>query len=182
MVLSAVALMGCSCGRTVSLTLVQHNVGVFDKYEGSSIESVADIVKNMGADIVTLNEVDSCALRTGKVDQIAEAMGNWSYHYASAMPFNGGAYGIGIAANPELKVIRTDKVPLPKGNGCEPRVMAVVEYEDYIVATVHLDLTPDSRMAQIEVAVVEQSDFNTSKELSVASDHLPVKVTVGINR
>ena len=123
-----------------------------------------------------------------------------------------------------------------------------MEYEDFIVATVHLDLTPESRMAQIEVVnsymnaihtrkpifltgdfnaepdselisvmkeswklisplnktypsdapakcidyifvrphgaqltVVEQSDFNTSKELAAASDHLPVLVTVRIN-
>ena len=172
-VLSAVALMGCSCGRTVSLTLVQYNVGVFDKYEGSSIESVAGVVKGMGADVVTLNEVDSCALRTGKVDQIAEfaeTMGNWSYHYASAMPFNGGAYGIGIAANPSLRVIRTDKVALPKGNGYEPRAMAVVEYEDFIVATVHLDLTPESRMAQIEVVNSYMNAIHTRKPIFLTGD------------
>lgn len=172
-VLSAVALMGCSCGRTVSLTLVQYNVGVFDKYEGSSIEAVANLVKDMGADIVTLNEVDSCALRTGAVDQIAEfaqVMGNWSYHYASAMPFNGGAYGIGIAANPELQVVRTDKVALPKGNGYEPRVMAIVEYKDYIVATVHLDLTPESRMAQIEVVNRYMNTIHSRKPIFLTGD------------
>lgn len=165
--------MGCSCGRTVSLTLVQYNVGVFDKYEGSSIESVADIVKGMGADIVTLNEVDSCAHRTGQVDQIAEfadAMGRWNYHYASAMPFNGGAYGIGIAANPDLQVIRTDKVALPKGNGYEPRAMAVVEYEDFIVATVHLDLTPESRKAQIEVVNNYMNAIHTRKPIFLTGD------------
>lgn len=153
-VLSAVALIMCSCGRIVSLTLVQYNVGVFDKYDSSSVETVADIIKMMRADVVTLNEVDSCTVRTGKVDQIvslAHAMGDWSHHYASAMPFGGGAYGVGVVSRPDLKVLCTDKVALPRGNGYEPRVMAVVEYKDFIVATVHLDLTPESRMAQIQV-------------------------------
>ena len=153
-VLSAVALIMCSCGRIVSMTLVQYNVGVFDKYEGSSIASVADIARRFKADIISLNEVDSCTVRTGKVNQIAElaaAMGEWNYSYAPAMPFNGGAYGVGVVSGPSLKMVRTDKVALPRGNGYEPRAMAVVEYKDFVVASVHLDLTPESRMGQAEV-------------------------------
>ena len=146
--------MMCSCGRIVSVTLVQYNVGVFDKYEGSSIAAVADIAKQLGADVISLNELDSCTVRTGKVDQIAEfaaQMGEWDYQYAPAMPFNGGAYGVGIVSDPSLKIVRTDKVALPRGNGYEPRAMAVVEYKDFIMASVHLDLTPESRMGQAEV-------------------------------
>lgn len=153
-VLSAVALIMCSCGRIVSLNIVQYNVGVFDKYDSSSVETIADIMKMKNADVVTLNELDSCTVRTGKVDQIAcfaQAMGDWNYHYASAMPFGGGAYGVGVVSRPDLKVLYTDKVALPRGNGYEPRVMAVVEYEDFIVATAHLDLTPESRLGQLEV-------------------------------
>lgn len=172
-VLSAVALIGCSCGRTVSLTLVQYNVGVFNKYECSSVEAVADIVRNMGADVVTLNEVDSCTVRTGKVDQIvslAEAMGRWNHYYAPAMPFNGGAYGVGVVSNPGLKIVSTDKVALPRGNGYEPRVMAVVEYEGFIVATVHLDLTPESRMAQVEVINGYMDALKTKKPIFLTGD------------
>ena len=56
---------------------MQYNVGVFDKYDESSVGAVADAVRELGADAVSLNELDSCALRTGAVDQIAE--------FASAM-------------------------------------------------------------------------------------------------
>ena len=144
----------CSCGRIVSVTLVQYNVGIFDKYEGSSIAAVADIAKRFGADVISLNELDSCTVRTGKVDQIAEfasEMGEWNYSYAPAMPFNGGAYGVGIVSDPSLKIVRTDKLALPRENGYEPRALAVVEYKDFVMASVHLDLTPESRMGQTEV-------------------------------
>lgn len=134
------------------VTLVQYNVGVFDKYEESGFEAIASAVREMGADAVSLNEVDSCALRTGSVDQIsvfAEELGDWNKYYASAMPFNGGAYGVGIVSSPKLKVVRTDKVSLPKLNGREPRALAVVEYEEFIYASTHLDLTEESQLGQV---------------------------------
>lgn len=152
--LLALALSGCSSSDKLSLTLVQYNVGVFDKYDSSGIEVIARAVKEMDADAVTLNELDSCAVRTGgefQLESFARCMGGWNHHYASAMPFQGGAYGVGIASDPSLKIVRTDKVALPRVNGYEPRTMAVVEYEDFILASTHLDLTPESRLAQVEV-------------------------------
>ena len=149
-------LITVACGQTApvvtSVTLVQYNVGVFDKYEESGFEAIASAVMEMGADAVSLNEVDSCALRTGSVDQIsvfAEELGDWNKYYASAMPFNGGAYGVGIVSSPKLKVVRTDKVSLPKLNGREPRALAVVEYEEFIYASTHLDLTEESQLGQV---------------------------------
>jgi endonuclease/exonuclease/phosphatase family metal-dependent hydrolase len=88
--------------------------------------------------------------------------------------------------------------------------MAVVEYKDFIMASVHLDLTPESRMGQAEVIndyfdtyyadcmkpIFLAGDFNAtpdrelialmkescplSPEQAAASDHLPVKITVHI--
>lgn len=136
----------------VTFTMVQYNVGVFSKYADSSISAVVSAIKEMGADVVTLNELDSCATRTGKVYQLksfAEAMGNWKYHYASAMPFQGGAYGVGIASRPEWKIVRTDKVILPKYDGREPRALAVVEYEDFVICATHLDLTEQAQLGQV---------------------------------
>lgn len=152
--LMTLTLYGCCTEEKHSLTLVQYNVGVFNKSDGSSIDVIARAVKEMDADAVTLNELDSCAIRTGGVYQLeafARVMGGWNHHYASAMPFQGGAYGVGIASDPSLKIVRTGKVSLPRINGYEPRAMAVVEYEDFILASTHLDLTPESRLAQVEV-------------------------------
>ena len=135
-------------------TFVQYNVGVFDKYDESSVGAVADAVRELGADAVSLNELDSCALRTGAVDQIAEfasAMGDWNRVYASAMPFNGGAYGVGVVSSPELAILRADQIRLPRCGGYEPRAVAVVEYEDFVFASTHLDLVKESQLLQVEV-------------------------------
>lgn len=141
-----------ACQSEKEYTFVQYNVGVFDKYDSSSVEAVTCAVREMGAVAVTLNELDSCTVRTGKVDQLtafAQEMDGWSLHYASAMPYDGGAYGVGIAAAPSLKVVRMDKVSLPKLNGREPRAVAVVEYEDFILCSTHLDLTLESQLGQV---------------------------------
>ena len=138
--------------REVAFTMVQYNVGVFSKYTESGISAIAGAVKEMAADVVTLNELDSCTSRTGNVYQLeafASAMGKWTYHYASAMPYKGGAYGVGVASRPDWKIIRTDKVILPKFDGNEPRALAVVEYEDFVICATHLDLTEQAQLGQV---------------------------------
>ena len=150
----AMSLFACKTEQKNTLTFVQYNVGVFDKYEASGFEAVANAVRELGADVVTLNEVDSCTTRTGEVDQLAkfaETMGQWNHHYASAMPYKGGAYGVGVASRPELTIVRTDKEALPKLDGREYRAVAVVEYEDFVLCSTHLDLTLESQLGQIAV-------------------------------
>lgn len=145
-----------SCNQEpVVLRLAHYNVGAFNKTDSSSTDVIAAMISEIEADVVSVNEVDSCTTRTGLVDQLAdmsEKMGDWGCWYASAMPYRGGAYGIGISYDPKFKVIRTDKVALPKLTGTEPRALAVVEFEDFVFATCHLDYkTEDSQLGQIAV-------------------------------
>ena len=77
----------CSCKglSDLTFTLVQYNVGVFNKYEESSVDVIALVARELGADVMTLNEVDSCTTRTGQVDQLAAfaaEMDGWNHHYA----------------------------------------------------------------------------------------------------
>lgn len=149
----AMGLFACKPAEKVSLTIVQYNVGAFSKYEGSGIDAIVTAVKEMGADAVTFNEVDSCTTRTGVVDQLAsyaQGMGEWNQYYAAAMPYKGGAYGVGVAAKPELEVVRTDKIALPQLDGREPRAVAVVEYKDFVLCSTHLDLTLESQLGQVK--------------------------------
>lgn len=149
----AMGLFACKPAEKVSLTIVQYNVGAFSKYEGSGIDAIVTAVKEMGADAVTFNEVDSCTTRTGVVDQLAsyaQGMGEWNQYYAAAMPYKGGAYGVGVAAKPDLEVVRTDKIALPQLDGREPRAVAVVEYKDFVLCSTHLDLTLESQLGQVK--------------------------------
>ena len=164
----------CGCQQKV-ITFVQYNVGVFNKYRDSSIEVVADAIKEMGADVVTLNEIDSCTTRTGKVDQLAvfsECMGGWNYHYASAMSYKGGAYGVGVASSPFLEVLSADEVSLPIFSGSEPRAMAVVEYDDFILCSAHLDYIDDAPREQVKVInhYVDSVYADCTKPIFLAGD------------
>ena len=138
--LLSLALLSCGKRRDpVTLTLVSYNVGVFSKYVDNSIPDVADVIRETGASFVALNELDSYNRRHAnfQLKDLAEAMGGWSYQFASAFPFADGAYGNGVLSR--YTVTARYQVDLPKSDGSEPRSVAVVETEDCVFASDHLD-------------------------------------------
>lgn len=168
-------LCSCKSQSEVSFTLVQYNVGAFNKYEESGIDGIARVAKELRADVVTLNEVDSCTTRTGQVDQLAAfaaGMDGWNHHYAAAMPYRGGAYGVGVASSPSFPIVRTGRIPLPKVDGYEPRAVAIAEYEDFIVASTHLDLTLQAQLGQVEVLnhYIDSVYADCSKPIFIGGD------------
>lgn len=134
--------------------LVTYNVGVFSKYdENGCYQMVADMMTEVGADVIGFSELDSCTVRTKRIFQLkkfSELMGKeWSYEYSRAMAYQGGAYGDGIASRE--KPLRAFAAPLPQGDGAEPRVMVVMEFADYVFATTHLDHVSDrAQLGQVE--------------------------------
>ena len=143
------------------LRVASYNVGVFAKWDGSSIPFTAQLMKELDADIIGMQELDSCANRTGSVYQLeafaAEMGADWGFAYAPALkPFQGGAYGVGQTWNSaKRKVVNTFNVVLPKGKGSETRALAVVEYEDLVFASTHLDHKNDSSQLAQAVLVTE---------------------------
>lgn len=147
--------------------LVSYNVGIFSKYT-DSYQMIADMMTEARADLIGISELDSCTVRTMRVFQLqkfTELMGaQWHHSFFRAMAYQGGAYGDGIACRE--KPIRTFSVALPKGNGAEPRVMVVAEFEQYIFATTHLDHV-SSRSQLEQVAQINQAierEFAASKK------------------
>lgn len=137
-----------------TVRLMTYNVGVFDKYEASGIKLTARIVREMDPDVLVMNEVDSCAGRTGNRDQLkafAKAARRYEGVFAPALkPFMGGAYGIAEAWRRQMEPLGTFSMVLPKEDGSEPRALVVVEYDDMVVAGTHLD--HKSKAAQLEQA------------------------------
>ena len=138
--------------------IATYNVGIFDKYKESGYRVAARMMKELGPDVLVLNEVDSCTFRTGKVFQMRRflrRMGSrWEGLFAPALkPFQTGAYGIAEVWNSEKRTVRNSfTLVLPQGEGAEPRALVVVEYEDMVVAGTHLEHTKESaRRIQIEV-------------------------------
>lgn len=146
--------VSCSQGlyprKGKAVRIATYNVGVFAKWDGSGIPVTAALMNELAPDVIALQEMDSCANRTGSIYQaeaFAKAMGqDWGYAYAPALkPFQGGAYGVAQVWNPAVKKqVSTFNVSLPKGKGSETRALVVVEYEDMVIASTHLDHRNDS--------------------------------------
>lgn len=123
------------------IRLVSYNVGLFAKYT-KSLNMVADMMNELQADAVCLNELDSCAIRTDRVYQskaLAEKMGGWHHYFAGAMSYSDGRYGEGMVVSPKFSNQGTYTVHIPKGAGAEPRVCAVFKTDKFIFLATHLD-------------------------------------------
>lgn len=152
-VMLSVLFASCSQDRTVKI--VSYNVGTFTKFEENSMSMIADMMKELGADAVSMNELDSCTARTGRqyqLEQFASRMGGWQYRFGSAMPYDGGSYGDGLAVPRDSKVLDAWSVRLPQAGGAEPRALVVMELDGYVMASTHLDHVSDS--ARVEQAKV----------------------------
>lgn len=119
--------------------IVQYNVGAFSKEVSNSIPMVAAMVKELDADAVCLQEVDSCNLRhwRNQLKEFSKEMGGWNSCFGRAMHFLGGSYGVGVAV-PD-PILESFNIALPKGAGSEPRACCVVETANYVLASTHLD-------------------------------------------
>ena len=141
------ALAACS-REPLTVCFTTYNVGAFGKYTDNSTAMVAAMMHELGAGAIGVNEIDSVTFRKEGHDQLrefAEALGEgWDYNFSRAMPYSGGAYGIGTLVSPEFKAISKHTVALPRCDGSEPRALSVIETEEFVVAATHLDHMSDS--------------------------------------
>lgn len=157
-----------------AVRLVSYNVGVFNKYLSDDYQLIADMMKEAEADVVCMNELDSVTTRTSQVYQlkhVSECLGNWHFCYGPAMDYKGGTYGEGITT--KFTPIKQYYVPLEKGDGSEPRVLVVMEFEDFVVATTHLDhkgITAQKNQAERVTAVMLERYGNTKKPVFLGGD------------
>ena len=150
------ALAGCGRGRqksgTTELILGTYNVGVFGKSGSNTTEMVASMMKELGVQVLSLNELDSCTVRHPEfqIKDFAEAMGGWNYNFAPAMDYQGGAYGEGIASCPELTPVRQYSVTLDRAGGAEQRVLAVSVFDSFVFCSTHLDhRSSEAQLSQV---------------------------------
>lgn len=153
--------------------LVQYNVGVFSKEIDNSIPMIASMMKELGADAMSVNELDSCNTRHSnyQLADLADALGGWNFRYSRAMPYRDGAYGIGVAVPEEI--IDGFSIPLPQGEGSEPRTCCVVETKEYVFASTHLDYRSESAMigqASLINSVLKEKYSSSAKPVFLCGD------------
>ena len=144
--LACLALLAAGCVKQgaypkqkKAVRIVQYNVGAFSKEIDNSVPMVAAMMKEIKADAVSANELDSCNTRhmNNQLADLAGEMGGWDFRFSRAMPYRDGAYGVGVTVRD--KIIDAMTVALPKDSGSEPRACGVVETARFVLASTHLD-------------------------------------------
>lgn len=164
-----------------TVRIMSYNVGVFNKYLKDGYQEVANIIKEADADIMLFQELDSCTNRTGKVYQLQEICSklgnNWDYHFgAGLLNYQTGKYGVGIASDMPVKSKAAKN--LNNYNDGERRGLAVMEFDNYVVASTHLGLKDEAQINQLaEITAFMQEKYGNSKkpiilggDLNAASD------------
>ena len=131
--LTCSTILSAQTGKT-TLKIVHYNVGVFSKEIENSIPMIAGMMKELDADVISLNELDSCNLRhdTYQLRDFAEEMGGWDYRFVNALPYKGGAYGVGVCSRD--RIISSGEIHLDRYDGSETRACCIVETEKYVLA------------------------------------------------
>lgn len=135
--------------------IMSYNVGALHKYIdvlSDNVNMVAAMIKEAKADVVGLNELDSCNARCNyfQIKLLAQAAGGWGYHYGKTIDYRGGAYGNGILSPPGVKVNSVRRVRFQNTTTHESRGMVVIETDKYVLAASHLDhSTEDYIQSQI---------------------------------
>ncbi len=119
-----------------TLTVMTYNIyhGEQAYSEGeSNLKDVADLIKEIGPDLVALQEVDSLTGRSASLNngtpvnqskELGKLTGMHGY-FGKAIDFDGGGYGEGLLTKKKLKS-RKVMLPIPKGG--ERRALLMVEY------------------------------------------------------
>lgn len=159
-----------------AIRLMTYNVlrFVYDKNDPYNYQTIANMVNEKESDVICINELDSFTTRSNRdyqLEKFAKAAGDWDFEYGSAMPYAGGTYGEGIAT--KEKAIRKFSVGLPKGVGAEPRVLVVMEMEDYVIATTHLDhVSAEAQIDQVKTitSAIEEQYKDSDKPVFLGGD------------
>ena len=169
------------------LRIASYNVGVFGKTEESSIDLIAGMMKELEPDMIALQELDSCANRSGKdifqLEEFAKEMGDWHYRFARAIPFEGGGYGTGMAISPVFNPTSSFSVSLPQGQGAEAKDWTILSPLDATFPSTSPKECIDyiailNNGAKYETVKAEVCRSFLSGNAAPASDPLPVGVEV----
>jgi len=156
---------------TVAAYNIKHGRGMDDRVD---LERVAEVLRRLDADVITLQEVDKRTERTGRVDEtavLAELIGYEGVHGAHR-PYQGGEYGNAVLTRLPILASRTHAIPPASGSA-----LAVHELDVEVegigpvsVVSVHLAGTVEERLAQadsvtsyfsrLDHPVVLAGDFN----------------------
>jgi endonuclease/exonuclease/phosphatase family metal-dependent hydrolase len=124
------------------------------------LERTASVIRALDADLIALQELDVDLERSEHVDQPAELarLIERSVHFFPTLEFDGGHYGIALAAVEELTC---RMVPLPRRETEEPRIAITTQWRGLRVATTHLSRDRRARSMQTAFFAGMAGDLDT---------------------
>ena len=156
-----------------SLRVMAYNVGAFSKFMQNSTGMVADMILEIEADVVGLNELDSINLRhkVNQVAALAQELGGWKWYFGRAMDYREGAYGNGVVVPKNVNIIDKYFVTLPPTSkkDSEQRSIAVVETDKYVMAACHMEGSAMNQVAVVN-SWVEKKYKNYNKPVFFVGD------------
>jgi endonuclease/exonuclease/phosphatase family metal-dependent hydrolase len=171
-------LFACLSGSSFSqnLKVISYNIhhGA-NAQEELTLAQIGDYIKNSGADLVGLQEVDSLCRRSGSQDQmkLLADMTGMNYAFYRHFAYDGGAYGLGILSRFPILEQKNDRITSIKNGKKESlaqlSVRVAIGGKEILFSTVHLALDQGTRLIQarevlehlsIEIPVILTGDFN----------------------
>jgi endonuclease/exonuclease/phosphatase family metal-dependent hydrolase len=152
LLLALCSLVGCASPSRapVDVVVLSYNIHHGRGEDGQiDLQRLARVIRESGADLVALQEVDVGTGRAGGVDQAAELARLSGLHgvFGEAMPYDGGSYGEAVLSR--WPPLAHDVIALPASDGHEPRAALAVHVQPpgcasalRFVAT-HFDHTAD---------------------------------------
>lgn len=137
---------------------------------------IAHIITQSKASVVALQELDSVTQRSKGVDVLKELAATTGMYasYGAAIAFQGGKYGVGVLS--KEKPLARKTVPLPGKE--EPRVLLIVEFENYVVFCTHFSLTAKDRISSVQIIQQEMQTYRKPVVLAGDLNDTPESETI----
>lgn len=151
-----------------------------------NLSRIAQVIKDAGAELVALNEVDKRTRRSGGVDQVQELahLVGMEYAYSPSIEYQGGQYGNALLSRWPIKDAEVHKLP-ELGPEARSLLHAQIVWEDELLHcfVTHLGLCDDEQRAQLQMIAklieaipgpkILAGDFNFDASLVNWLDLLP---------
>ena len=141
-----------------------------------NLDKVIGAIKQLDCNIICLQEADSVKNLSSELnfgDYIATSLGNnWKYIFTSCYAYDGGQVGMCIIYNSDFnKVSDTSYEFASPEIGEFQRKMQIVEFDDFVIANIHLEDANDSTNQAQASAIVEYfRSHHTNKAVFLAGD------------
>lgn len=152
--------------RIFKLRSMSYNIhncsGTDDVYDE---QRIADVINAANVEAVAIQEVDSMTTRNTVKRDIMKSLGQKTGMYPTfggAIEYKSGKYGVGVLT--KEKPISYYTVPLPCSD--EPRVLLVVELENYYFCCSHFSLLAEYRTEAVNIIIEEAKKLNKPMILS----------------